>query len=191
MKTKKIRIIISVILLCVAVITVCLVTLTLNTVSYNMHINKPSQIIVYYNNEYGNIVFEPTSNEYSKIYSLLIDSYNQPILKAFVSGDLSKNVKVVENQSTKINFTGIKINFVYDSPQIVKYKNKLYTNNDDNYWYQNLIFDINNADKFQYNNVAIIPPSSSKYYIGQYNYSLHYKAYSNFNNVYNYTLSLF
>ena len=181
--TKTIKIIVAIILLTFTLITLSLVALTFNNVSHCMQINAPSRIIVYYNSESQNKVFEPDSANYNEIYLSILEGYKQPIIKAITTNKLFKDVKINANEGTNINFSGIKINFVYDTPQAVRYKNKLYTSNDQTYWYQNLIFDIPSADKYQYNTVAIIPPKDASYYVSPFNYSLHYSAYSNFSNV--------
>ena len=188
-KTKKTKLLIAIILSIVLFVGAVITCLSFIKTSYAMKFNKPSRIIIYYNSEIDNIVFEPQDDEYKNIYSLMIDGYKQPMLNAIFNGELYKGVKVITHENLKVDFSGIKINFVYDTPQIVKYKTKEYINNGENYWYQNLIFDINNTNKFEYSNVAVITPENSV--LAGYNYSLHYKAYSNFHNVYNYILNLF
>ena len=192
MKIKKISIIIlCVIFLLLAIAGITLFTLSVTTTSYNMQFNKPSRIIVYYENESGNQVFEPTDTEYNKIYSLVCNAYKQSTLNALTSNQLYKDVKIIENDISSINFSGININFVYDTPQVVRYKNKMYITNNENYWYQNLIFDIVSTNKFQYTTVAIIPPNNASNYYGAFNYSLYYKAFANWYKTYNYTIALF
>ena len=156
-----------------------------------MKINAPSRIVVYCDNESGNKVFDPNDEQYSKIYTLILDAHKQTILQSIATNTLSKDVRIKSINNTTIDFSGIKVNFVYDSPQVVNYKKKMYTNNNQPYWYQNLIFDIDNVEEFKYNNIAIIPPVDSSYYKGPYNYSLQYKTFSNPSKTYNYVLNLF
>lgn len=190
-KTKKIKVIIACILTVVTIVTIGLVSMSLNKVSYMMKINKPSRIVVYYNTETGNKVFEPQDEQYTKLYSLIISAHKQTILHSISSNNLGKKVKIESVDNKSFDFIGIKINFVYDSPQVVNYKSKMYTLNNQPYWYQNLIFEISNDNQFKYNTIAIIPPVDSSYYQGTYNYSLQYKTFSNLNNTYNYALKLF
>ena len=191
MKTKRIKIIAICIILFVVIVALTSVILSLNTISHSMTFNKPSRIVVYYNRENGNQVYEPETEQYNAIYSSIVDSYNQNALQALVTNSLNKKVKVEAINSASIDYSGIVVRFVYDTPQVVKYKNNNYINNNDNYWYQNLVFNINSQDKFAYNSVAIIPPMSSKDYLGEKNYSLQYQVYSNFNNAYKNLIKLF
>ena len=183
-KTKKTKIIACVILLLMAVITILLIVLSIKTTYHGIDFNKPSRIIVYYDNETTNAVFEQDDERYNKIYNSILDGCKQPILPALLSNKLFKDVKIVENKTTEIDFSGITISFVYDLPQAVSYKNKVYTNNGETYWYSALIFRVPNNSKYQYNQIAIIPPENSSYYIGQYNYTLRYEIYSNFNSTF-------
>ncbi len=183
-KTKKIKIISLLILLLFAIISVGVFIMSFSTISYAMAFNTPSKIIVYYNGETGNQVYEPNSTEFNDIYMSICNAYKQPMLKAFMSGELNKKIKVEPIENTTIDFNGIKVNFVYNSPQPVKYKSNVYSNNGKTYWYQNLIFTINDVDGFQYNQVAIIPPINDNNYINQYTYSLNYKTYSNLGKTY-------
>ena len=183
-KTKKIKIISILILLIFAIISIGVLTMSLNTTSYAMAFNAPAKIIVYYNEEVGNQVYERDSAQYHEIYLSICSAYKQSTLKAFINGDLNKSVKVEHGDNTSINFDGIKVNFVYASPQSVKLKSNVYLNDGESYWYQNLIFTISDVDKFQYNQVAIIPPINDDNYINQYTYSLSYKAYSNLGKTY-------
>ncbi|MBQ7881033.1 MAG: hypothetical protein IJ358_04250 [Clostridia bacterium] len=189
--TKKTKILIATILIIVTFTTISLVALSLAKVSHCMDINAPSQIVVYYNKSSTNIVFEPNDEEYKSIYSSIKKAYKQPMLKALVDNKLFKDVKIIENDNSPINFKGIKISFVYNTPQVVKYKSKLYNHNGENYWYGKLIFDITQDDAYQYNTVAIIPPENSNMYVSAYSYSLYYSGYCNFNSVYNNALQLF
>lgn len=179
-KTKKIKIILSVsILLIFTIIVGSILIMSFNTISYAMAFKAPAKIIVYYNEQLGNQVYDAGSAEYNDIYSSICNSYEQSVLKAFVNGELNKDIKIKHTDKTAIDFTGIKVNFVYNTPQVVKYKNSLYSNNGTNYWYQNLIFTISDTNSFQYNTVAIIPPVNDRDYVNQYTYSLTYNAYSN------------
>ena len=189
-KTKKIKIITTILSIVVIISSLIIIT-SLNTTSYCMQINAPNRIIVYYNNETNNKGFERGNETYNIIYSSITKAYEQSVLSAIITGKIFKDVKIVKIDNTDINFSGIKINFIYDNPQVVKYKKKLYTHNDETYWYQSLIFDITDSNKYQLNKVAIIPPPSSNNYISTYNYSLSYLAYSNFNKTYNQAITLF
>lgn len=190
MKTKtKIRL--TVIFVFISTVITSLIALSLNNTKYNMPINKPSRIIVYCGNVTNNQVFEPNSEEFDKIYSLLIKSYQQPILKAFVEGELGKNAKIEHTDNKSVNFGGIVINFEYDTPQVVGYKNKVYNYNNSTFWYQNLIFEISNNNTFEYNKVAIVPPVGDIDYVSPHNYKLVYLAYSNFSQVYGYVNEMF
>jgi len=183
---KKAKIISSIILIVVIGIATTITLLSVNKISYAMYIDKPSRIVVCYNAETNNQVFSPGDDEYNKIYNLIMNSYKQPIIKAFVSGDLNKKVKIQHVEQSTIEFDGIKVNFVYDTPRAVYYKKDIYTSNGESYWYQNLVFNISNANKFSYNWIAIIPPETSSHYIDNCTYDLQYLAYSNFSNCYNY-----
>ena len=189
-KTKKIKIIVA-ILLCVAMVAGVLLTLSLTTTSHCMHINSPSRIVVYHNNSATNKVFEPTDKEYAEIYSSVLKSYQQSTLSAIFSGNVFKDIKIVDSDESTVNFKGFKISFVYDSPQAVRYKNKVYTNEQQSYWYQSLIFDVTYDNSFKYNTIAIIPPENDVNYISQHSYTLHYEVCSNFSNTYTYCLNLF
>ena len=190
-KTKKIKIISLSILLIFVIIVGGILTMTFSTISYAMAFNTPSKIIVYYNEELGNQVYEIGSKEYNDIYNSICDAYKQSTIKAFVNGELNKSIKIKHVEKNNINFAGIKVNFVYNTPQIVKYKSKIYSNNGKNYWYQSLIFTINDTNDFQYNSVAIIPPVNDDNYINQYTYSLNYSAYSNFSKTYSMLIKYF
>lgn len=183
-KTKKIKIIATIILSLVAIITIGLIVLSTKTTYHGIDFCRPSQIIVYYNSETNNVVFEQGDEYYNKIYNSIVDAYKQPILSAFLSNKLFKDVKIVKNDATAIKFDGIFISFVYDLPQAVKYKNKMYIDGGETYWYQTLIFSLSHNNKFQYNQIAIIPPENSNKYVDKYTYSIHYKMYSNFKSTY-------
>lgn len=178
--TKKIKIIISTVLLIITLITIALVALSLNTVSHCMDINAPDRIAVYYNNEYTNKVYSKSTEQYDAIYSSILNGCNQKILPAIASGSIFKDVKIKRHNATQSNFNQITINFIYDTPQVVKYKSKLYNNSGINYWYQNLVFHVTATNKYQYNTVAIIPPENDINYINYNSYCLHYEVYSNF-----------
>lgn len=190
-KTKKIKIIISVVLLLVSIITATLVTFNFVKTSYMININTPSRIIVYYNKDINNLVFEKNSNEYNKIYSLVDDSHKQTILTSLFEGNLLKKESIEKIASRQIDFSGIKISFVYDTPQIVKFKNKTYLDGTNSYWYKTLVFDISSQDTFSYNTIAIISAQNSDNIDLQYTYQLQYLTFSNYNNLYKYSLSLF
>lgn len=189
MKTR-IKIITCIALICVVLISVITFGL-LKDIKYNMDFQKPSRIVIYYNSENNNQVFEPRDSEYKKIHSLILNGCNKSAFSAFFNGELDKNVKIIENEDKSTNFEGIVIRFEYDVPQAVKYENKMYTHNDLNYWYQNLIFNITDTNKFDYNYISIIPPEDSNYYIDAYTHKLHYEVYSNFAQLHNYAVTLF
>jgi len=191
MKTKRIKIIAICIIAFVCVAATTLVVLSLNSISYAMTFNRPSSIVIYYNNEAGNQVYEPNTKEYELIYSSIVNSYKQNSLQSIMTGSLNNKIKIETTSNTTIKYSGILVRFVYNTPQVVKYKESNYIHNNTNYWYQSLVFTINNYDSFDYNSVAIIPPMSSNDYLGENNYSLQYKVYSNFNNAYNELIKLF
>ena len=192
MKTKtKIKVLVAVILLVVTIITIALIGLSLNTVSYGIAFNAPDRIAIYYNKQSTNKVFERGTDEHEQIYSLVLDSFEQPILKAITSGTLNKKVKINENEPSSINYKGIVVHFMYDTPQVAKYKTKTYTNNGVNYWYEGLKFNISGNNKMQYNIIAIIPPENSVDYVSSNDYVLHYSIFSNFNSLYNNALEIF
>ena len=184
--TKKTKIKIAAISIVGLVIMLAstILILQFNTISYAFKFNTPSRIVVYYNDEAGNQVYEPGSDEYRFIYSAICEAYRQPILTAMFNGELNKDVKINESYPTAVDFNGIKVNFVYDTPQVVKNK-KSVLNGGNTYWYQNLIFDIDQYSGFKYNTVAIIPPPTADNYEGPNIYSLYYLAYSNFGSLYN------
>jgi hypothetical protein len=160
-------------------------------ISYAMEFNAPTQIIVYYNKEDDNQVYEPNTAQYQEIYSLINNSYKQSTLKALLNKELNKDIQIEHTKSTQISFDGIKVNFVYNLPQPVRLKSNIYSNNGTTYWYKNLIFTISDVEEFQYNTVAIIPPSKDSNYINKYTYSLNYQAYSNLNKTYNTLIKYF
>lgn len=190
-KTKKIKIIVTTILFFVTVVAGLLLTLSLTKTSHCMHINAPSRIVVYHNNSASNKVFETGDKEYNEIYSLVLNSYKQSTLSAILSGNIFKDIKIINDNESVVDFKGFKINFVYDIPQSVRYKNKVYTSGQQSYWYQSLIFNVNSLDSFKYNTVAIIPPENDANYSSQYSYTLRYEVYSNFSNTHDYCLNLF
>ncbi|MFQ6724169.1 MAG: hypothetical protein ACLRFE_02415 [Clostridia bacterium] len=184
-KTKRTKIIISIILIFVAVCTAILLTLQFNNISYLPNINKPSRIIIYYNSEKNNVVFEQNDEEFNLIYSSLTKAHKQSLLNATFNGELLKKCRIIENDPSSISFEHIKLCFDYNLPQSLKLKNDLYSYNNNVYWYQQLIFDIINNDDFKYNSIAIIPPSNSPYYVDQFTYTLQYLSYSKLDNAYN------
>jgi len=188
--TKKVKISISIISI-ITIVLGTLLALLLIKKSYYMPINAPDRIVVYYNNESTNILFEKDDDNYERIYSQLIKSYKQSILKSLFSNSINNNPKIVETTNGKIKYNGIKINFMYDKPQVVKLNNKLYNYNNEVYWFQNLVFTISSANKYQYNEVAIIPPDNSNNYISADSYILSFHGYSNFNKLHNMCVALF
>lgn len=151
-----------------------------------MKFNTPDKIIVYYNSNSNNIVFEPGDNEYFDICNMLNDAHKQAILTSILNGQLFKDVKVVEHSTKQVDYNGFKVGFVYNSPQIAKLENKIYSNN---VWYKVLLFDVDGEDAFKYNSCAIISPESSA--LELYNYNAHYLSYSNLNNLYHYLTNMF
>jgi hypothetical protein len=154
-------------------------------------INKPDNIIIYYNSEANNLVLSSTDKEYDKIYSLIVKGCKKSVLSAMFNNELSKKVKVQEVEQSKIKFSDIIINFCYNKPQVVRLKNKNYLTNGENYWYQNLIFTLRADDDFKYNDVAIILPESSNKYLGAFSYTLKYEVYGSWHKCYNYAITLF
>ena len=191
-KIKKIIKIASIsIIVALAICSSLVLAMHFSPISYAMKFNAPTQIIVYYNQEDGNQVYEPNTAQYQEIYSLINNSYKQTTLKALLNKELNKDVQIEHTKSTQISFDGIKVNFVYALPQPVRLKSNIYSYNNTTYWYKNLIFTISDVDGFQYNTVAIIPPSNDSSYINQYTYSLNYQAYSNLSKTYNTLIKYF
>lgn len=191
MKTKKIKIIIAIMLSLVAIITSVLIALSLNKVSYYSNIEKPSRIVVYYNAQHNNIVFAPGDEDYEKLYSLLTASYKEPILKSLFNGRITNKAKIFSSTKTQINFDGINVAFVYNSPKVLKSNGKIYTVNNNDYWFKTLVFNINDNNQFAYNMVAVIPNENDVNYLGEFAYNVGIKACSNFSNLYNYCYQLF
>ena len=189
--TKKIKIIIASILIFVLFVTITLIILSLNTKNYMFNLEKPAFIVIYKDDVVNNIVYEPNDKEFLEIYNLVCNSYKTPIISAIKNGTLNKDAKIINGEYQEINFKGFKIGFEYSSPKPVKNGKSIYTLNGEYYWYKSLIFDVNSEDNFQYNYIAIIPPTNANYYLGQNTYCLQYKSFSNFNNVYNYVSHLF
>lgn len=189
--TKKTKILIAIILLLVTAITTSLVVLSTTTISHCMQINAPNRIAVYYNSESNNKVYDSDTEQYNVMYNAILDGFKQTTLSSLLNKQLFKDVKIKSVSSTEIDFSGIKIVFMYNNPQTVKYKKKLYSHNDKNYWYQSLIFNITDYNGFKHNTIAIIPPSEDKSFVSYFNYNLYYQAFSNFKNVYNIALDLF
>lgn len=187
--TKKTKII--ALLSIIIVIFTLLVILSLTTISHCMKINVPNRIIVYYNDETTNKVYENNDEQFNIIYSSVIKSYEQSTMASILNGKLFKDVKIIHSENSVVSFDAIKVSFVYDTPQVVKCKNKLYSHNNENYWYQTLIFDIPLNDKYSYNTIAIIPPFSSNEYVSPFKYNLSYIAYSNFSKTYKIVTKLF
>jgi len=188
--TKKIKISTAIISIAIIILGT-LLSLILIKKSYYMSINVPDRIVVYYDSNSNNIVLEKNDKNYNRIYSQLIKSYKQPILSALFNNSINKDVKLVEDINGKVEYKGIIITFIYDSPQAVKLNKKVYDYNGEVYWFQNLVFTISNANKYQYNSVAIIPPENSINYISPYNYTLSYSAYSNFYKLNKMSIALF
>ena len=66
-KTKKIKVIVAIILSIVALIGGTFISVSLIKTSHIMKFNTPDKIIVYYNSNTNNIVFEPEDIEYHNI----------------------------------------------------------------------------------------------------------------------------
>ena len=149
-----------------------------------MKINAPDKIIVYYNSSSNNVVYEPDDNTYHKIYQMINNAHKQTILTSVFNGQLFKDVTIIEHSSKTVKFDGIKVSFIYNTPQIAKLENKIYPNQ---VWYQNLMFEISSEDTFNYNSVAIISPESNS---TTFSYKSHYLTYSNYCELYNYLSSI-
>lgn len=161
------------------------------TKSYCIPINRPDSIVVYYNKSSDNIVLNKNSSSYNKIYKQLTQSHQQPILMAFVENSLNKEPKIVEHEVRMVDYSGISIEFVYDSPQVIKTNGKIYKVNGDVYWYQSIVFNISKTDNFKYNTVAVIPPYDSNNYISPLHHTVSCKIYSNYSKLYKTSISLF
>lgn len=185
MKTKKIKILVVALLILFSICSV-LAVLSLNTTSYMMQLDPPTKIIVYYNGYSNNQVFTSTSDEYHTIFNSIKSAHKQNSFKALFKLDLIKDVKVNHCEQNTINFSGIKVEFEYSSPQPLKCKNSIYTKSYESFWYQYLVFDINNYNDFNYNFVAIVPPISSLDFINRQTYTMYYQSYSNLAKTYNY-----
>ena len=185
-KTKKIKIIVAIILSAVTIIGGIFVSTSLIKISHIMKFNSPDKIVVYYNSSSNNIVFEQDDDEYHAICKMIDDAHKQTVLTSIFNGQIFKDVDVVEHNLKKIDFSGFKVSFVYNSPQIVKLENKIYSNN---LWYQTLMFDISSADKFDYNYTAIISPENNN--VETISYCAHYMSYSNFSNLHGYLMDIF
>jgi hypothetical protein len=131
-------------------------------------------------------VFEPEDNEYQVICKMIEDAHKQPILTAMFNGQIFKDVPIVKHASRNVDFTGYKVNFVYNAPQTANLKNKMYS---DVIWYQSLIFNISSDNTFDYNTTTIVAPED--YDRSEFKYSAHYSSYSNLSNVYSYLTNLF
>lgn len=189
---KKIKIIVIVSLVLIGLTASILAAMAINTTSYAMNINSPSRIIVYYDSPANNKVYEPSSKEYSEIYSSITNGLKQRILPAFFAGELSKNVKVCSNPASNVKLNNIAVALIYDTPQVLRCKKNLYTDsNGRNYWYQSLIFNVSSADNYQYHSIAIIPPEDSPEYVSNFHYTMHYQVYGNFSDLNQYALQLF
>jgi len=91
---------------------------------------------------------------------------------------------MVLNEQKTINLNGINVCFVYNAPKVVTFKNQ-------DYWYTSLIFNITKQNNFDYNMIAIIPPTNDVNHNGQFSYTLSHLAYSNFNKLYSYLFEIF
>ena len=185
-KTKKIKVMVAIILSVVLTISGIFISISLIKTSNIMKFENPDKIIVYFNSNTRNIVFEPTDNEYKTIYTFINDAHKQTILTSIFNGQLFKDADIMEHDLKNINFDGINVSFVYNSPQIAKLKNKIYSNH---IWYQTLMFKVSSNDGFSYNSTAIISPKNIDEY--PFDYSSHYVSYSNLKSLYNYLIDMF
>lgn len=185
-KTKKIKVIVAIILSIVALIGGTFISVSLIKTSHIMKFNTPDKIIVYYNSNTNNIVFEPEDIEYHNICKMINNAHKQTVLTSIFNGQLFKDVEIVEHDFKKIDFKGLKVCFIYNSPQIAKLENKIHPSH---IWYQTLMFEISSEDKFNYNTTAIISPKNNG--ANQSNYISHYVSYSNLSNLYDYLINMF
>ncbi len=188
--TKKIKISIVISVIAILLTSAVLATLLIKT-DYGLSINAPDRIVVYHNDNSDNIVFEKSSSKYSKLYKQLINAHKQPILVAFVNGSLNRDAKIISHNVAQVDYEGISIEFVYDSPQILTNNGKQHKLNGDICWYQSLVFKLSNKDKYKYNTIAIIPPSDAINFVSPHHHTITCSAYSNFNDLYNYAIKLF
>ena len=151
-----------------------------------MEFNNPDKIIVYYYSQTNNIVYKPGDDEYQAICTMIHDAHKQTMLTSIFNGQLFKDVNIVEHNSQNIKYDGIKINFVYNMPQISKLKNKIYSSH---IWYHNLIFEISAEDNFIYQSTAIISNKNND--VEMLSYQSHYLTYANYNCLYNYLKNIF
>lgn len=185
-KAKKIKIIVAIILSIITLMGVTVLSMSLIKTSHIMELNRPDKIIVYYNSTSNNIVFEPSDSEYQTIYKMVNNAHKQSILTSIFNGQIFKDVDLIEHGLQKINFDGIKISFVYSTPQIAKLKDEIHPSN---IWYRSLIFNISSENEFNYHSTAIMSPENNN--VGDFTYTSHYMTYSNFNNLYNYLNTIF
>lgn len=181
-KTAKLTIVI--ILLTVVLVGIVLAILSNTTILYCMKIEQPSRIVVYKNNASINKVFESNTNEYNLIYNEVINSYKESTLQAIFSGRIFKDIDIVKVKNTNIDFDGFNINFIYDTPQVVKTKNGTYKYDNTNYWYTSLMFNITDTSSWQLNKVYIIPTEESDEFVSYYTCNLYYNIYSNYEKLY-------
>lgn len=174
---------VGVLILCMSA-TLTLLILSNKKVSYFIDISRPDNIVVYYGSSTNNVVYEKDSEEYLSIYTFITKCHNQKSLDSFLRGNLSKKPKIVEQNDCRLDFNNLLISFAYYAPQPVKLNDKTYSYNGSGYWYKNLVFIIPDTN-WDYNSVAIIPPSDSNHYVSAYNYNLYYQTYSNYSLEYN------
>ena len=185
-KTKKIKIIVAIILSAFIIISGTVVSLSLIKTSHIMKFNNPDKIVVYYNSSTNNIVFEPTDSEYNTICNMINKSHEQSILSSIFNVEIFNDVDIEQHEAKLINFDGFKVSFVYNTPQIAKLESKIHSNN---IWYQSLLFDISSKDGFNYNTTYIISPENTG--VEKYSYTSHYVTYSSLSDLYNYLNNIF
>ncbi len=188
--TKR-KIIIIVVLVIEVVIALAVATMSLVRISHKMDISAPDQIAVYYNNTDNNKVFDKDTTTYKEIYNAIDEGFKQKMISALLKGKLFKDVDIIAQDTKKMDLNGLTIVFMYNSPQVLKYKTKDYISGGKNYWYQSLVFKINTGKSFNYNTIAIIPPETSSEYVSDFTYTLHYNAYANLNKAHTIALDLF
>lgn len=185
-KTKKIKIIIAIILSVVTLIGGIFVSISLIKTSHIMKFNAPDKIVVYYNSNNKNVVFEPSDSEYTTICKMLENAHKQTVITSVFNGQIFKDAEIVEHNLKKVDFNGFKVSFIYNTPQIARLENKIHPSN---IWYQTLVFEISSENKFDYHSTAIISPESNS--LETFSYTSHYSTYSNLGNLYAYLNDIF
>ena len=185
-QTRKIKIIIAIILSVVTIIGGIFVSISLIKTSHIMKFNAPDKIVVYYNSSNNNVVFEPSDSEYATICKMLDDAHKQTIITSIFNGQIFKDIEIVEHNLQKVDFDGFKVSFIYNTPQIARLKNKIHPSN---IWYQTLMFEISNEAMFNYHSTAIISPENNS--SETFSYTSRYSTYSNLSDLYTYLNDIF